>query len=209
VLVPGLTASAVILAILGVTYFGGGGWDAVTHVYAAQGDRVHNPPSLAAALLEPWRWGLVSMSHYATVWRVLFLLQVLPAIGVALFPVRSRQALVLGCLTVVLAFAQFGKVFSPQWICWVAPLAVLVAPGAWVPLLLVVVLQILIYIQIPVLYYARMTDPANASLGAAGLEGASSFWIVSDTRLALLALFWAWSSWAFVRTVMRPAARAA
>ena len=120
---------------------------------------------------------------------------------------RSRQALLLGSLTVVLAFAQFGKVFSPQWICWVSPLAVLVAPVAWVPLVLVVVLQVLIYVQIPVLYYARMTDPASASLGASGLEGASAFWAVSDTRLALLALFWAWSCWAFLRTVMRPAAR--
>lgn len=205
VLVPGLAASAVIVAILGVTY-ASGGWEAVKYVYSAQGDRVHNPPSLAAALLEPWRWGAVSMSHYATVWRTLFLLQVLPAVAVALFPVRTPQALVLGCLTVVLAFAQFGKVFSPQWICWVAPLAVLVAPGAWLAAALLVVLQILIYVQIPVLYYARMTDPANAGLGAHGLEGASAFWIVSDTRLVLLALFWAWCSWAFVRTVMRPQA---
>jgi hypothetical protein len=66
------------------------------------------------------------------------------------------------------------------------------------------VLQVLIYIQIPVLYFARMTDPAFAQLGAAGLEGATAFWVVSDARLLLLAVFWAWSCWRFVRTVMRP-----
>jgi len=205
VLTPGLCALAVILAILAIS-FSGGGWEAVTHAYLSQGGRVHNPPSLASAILEPWRWGLVPMSYYATVWRLLFLLQVLPAAVLALFPVRSPRALVLGCLCVVLAFAQFGKVFSPQWICWVAPLAILVAPGAWVPLAAVVVLQILIYVQIPVLYFSRMTDPAYAALGADGLQGATAFWVVSDSRIALLALFWAWSCWAFLRTVLRPMA---
>jgi hypothetical protein len=208
VLAPGLAAAAVIAAILGVT-FASGGWEAVKYVYAAQGGRVHNPPSLAAAILEPWRWGLLPLSAHPSVYRVLFLLQVLPAALLALVPVRSPRALILGCLAVVLAFAQFGKVFSPQWICWVAPLAVLVAPASWVALVLVVVLQVLIYVQIPVLYFARMTDPAFAQLGAAGLEGATAFWVVSDARLLLLALFWAWCCWAFVRTVMRPEASAA
>ena len=208
VIAPGLAAAAVIAAILGVT-FAGGGWEAVTHVYESQGGRVHNPPSLAAAILEPWRWGLLPLARDGLVYRALFLLQVLPAVVLALLPVRDRRALVLGCLAVVLAFAQFGKVFSPQWICWVAPLAVLVAPGSPVPLVLVVVLQLLIYVQIPVLYFARMTDPAYAQMGAAGLEGAAAFWAVSDARIVLLALFWAWSCWAFVRTVMRPAERAA
>ncbi|HZM00581.1 MAG TPA: glycosyltransferase 87 family protein [Planctomycetota bacterium] len=208
VLAPGLAAAAVILAILGVTWVGGGGWEAVSYVYESQGGRVHNPPSLAAAILEPWRWGLLPLSAHPAVYRVLFVLQVLPAVVLALFPVRSPRALLLGCLCVVLAFAQFGKVFSPQWICWVAPLALLLAPDV-VPLALAVVLQILIYVQIPLLYFARMTDPAVAGLGAGGLEGATAFWVVSDARIALLALFWAWSCWAFARTVRRPVAREA
>jgi len=209
VLAPGLVAAAVIVAILGVTWAWGGGWEAVAYVYSRQGDRVHNPPSLAAAILEPWRWGLLPLSSFPWVYRALFALQVLPAAALALFPVRTPRALLLGCLCVVLAFAQFGKVFSPQWICWVAPLAVLLAPDARAPLVLVVALQILIYVQLPFLYFARMTDPAASSAGAGGLQGATAFWIVSDTRIALLALFWAWSLWAFVRNVVRPAALAA
>ncbi|HVQ27248.1 MAG TPA: glycosyltransferase 87 family protein [Planctomycetota bacterium] len=209
VLGPGLAAAGVIVAILGITFLWGGGWDAVTYVYSRQGDRVHNPPSLAAALLEPWRWGVFPLASFPAVYRVLFVLQVLPAVALACAPVRSPRALVLGCLCVVLAFAQFGKVFSPQWICWVAPLAVLVAPGSRMALALLVALQFLIYLQIPVLYFARMTDPASAGQGAGGLQGATAFWAASDTRIALLALFWAWSCWAFLRTVCRPAPLAA
>ena len=209
VVLPGLAAAAVIVAILGVTYVWGGGWEAVTYVYGRQGNRVHNPPSLAAALLEPWRWGVFPLSSHPAVYRLLFALQVLPALVLALFPVRTPRALLLGCLGVVLAFAQFGKVFSPQWICWVAPLAVLLAPQERVPRALLVVLQILIYVQLPVLYFARMTDPAAAGAGAGGLEGATAFWVVSDTRIVLLALFWAWCCAAFLRTVVRPAAVAA
>jgi len=163
----------------------------------------------AMILVSAWRWGLLPLSSFPWVYRALFALQVLPAAALALFPVRTPRALLLGCLCVVLAFAQFGKVFSPQWICWVAPLAVLLAPDARAPLVLVVALQILIYVQLPFLYFARMTDPAASSAGAGGLQGATAFWIVSDTRIALLALFWAWSLWAFVRNVVRPAALAA
>jgi hypothetical protein len=200
VLVPGAAAAGVCLAILAVTFLqDGGGLDAVLKVYEHHAGRHHNMSSLVAALVEPWRWGVFPLADVDGVARALSLLQFLPALLLALFPVRTPKGLLLGCLAVVLGFAQFGRVFSPQWICWVTPLAVLLAPRWRTGRALQVVLEFLIYVQIPVLYYETMLG-AEPSLRAAG-----AFWIVSDTRLALLFVFWAWSLQAFVRTVVRPA----
>jgi hypothetical protein len=187
--------------MLAVTWWQrGGGLDAVLMVYRHHAGRPHNMSSIVAALVEPWRWGVFPLSAVDGVARALTALQFLPALALALCPVRTRRALLLGCLVVVLGFALFGRVFSPQWICWVAPLAVLAAPGTRGIRGLAAAVDVLIYIQIPVLYYETMTGPTRS------LEGATGFWVVSDTRLVLMLVLWAWSSWAFVRTVGRPAA---
>jgi hypothetical protein len=199
VLVPGVAAAAVCLGMLAVTFVQkGGGLDAVLKVYQHHAGRNHNMSSLVAALVEPWRWGVFPISAVDGVAKTLAALQFLPALLLALLPVRTPRALLLGCLAVVLGFAQFGRVFSPQWICWVTPLAVLLAPGSRTVRGLQVALELLIYVQIPVLYYETMAGPEPV------LRTASTFWIVSDTRLVLLLAFWAWSLWAIVRTVGRP-----
>jgi len=198
VIAPGLAATAAMAAILGITWFwDGGGWEAVSYVYQHHADRPPNPPSLVYALRSPERWSWVPRGMARGIESLLPALQFAPALVLALFPVRSRRALLLGALCVVLGFAQFGKVFSPQWVCWVAPLAILLAPRSRLCLALVVLLQLLIYVQIPVLYYERMGVPG------ASLNGASGFWAVCDLRIALLFTFWAWSLVAFLRTVWR------
>ncbi|MGQ0553875.1 MAG: hypothetical protein ACT4PU_11730 [Planctomycetota bacterium] len=207
VLVPGLVAGAVITAILSVSYVGGG-WEAVTHVYSHHAGRVHNPPSLAAAILEPWRWGLLPLESFPRVYQWLTVLQFLPAVLLALVPIRSRTALLWACLAVVVGFAEFGKVFSPQWICWVSPLALLLAPGRRTLLGLIVALELLIYLQIPLLFYSHMTTPEAAAALARGqpaIPPEAFFWWVSDGRHLLLFGLWAWSLAAFLRTVSRGA----
>ena len=201
VLLPGVVAALLCVAILGVTYcWDHGGMAAVTWVYKKQGFRPPNPPSLVWALAGPGRWGWVPEAAMDRLTGALQWLQFLPGFALALLPVRSRRSLLWGSLVVVLAFAQFGKVFSPQWVVWVAPIAVLLAPVSTASLLFNVVLQVLIYVQIPVLWYATMrSGPADLEPGA----GAGAFWAVCDARIVLLFLFWAWSLGAFLRTVLR------
>lgn len=51
------------------------------------------------------------------------------AAGIALLAARrpSRDALVIGALAIVCAFVAFGKVLSPQYVCWLLPLAAVAA----------------------------------------------------------------------------------
>lgn len=196
VIVPGLAAAATLAVILGITFFwDGGGWAAISYVYEHHAGRPPNPPSLVYALRSPERWSWVPAGVAKGIESLLPALQFAPALLLALFPIRSRRTLLLGALCVVLGFAQFGKVFSPQWVCWVVPLALLLAPRSRLCVALVVLLQLLIYVQIPVLYYERMGVPG------ATLANADAFWAVCDLRIMLLFVFWAWSLAAFLRTV--------
>ncbi|MBM3984784.1 MAG: DUF2029 domain-containing protein [Planctomycetes bacterium] len=197
VLAPGLVAGGTCLAVLALTWFwGDGGWAAVRYVYGFHGGRDPNPGSIVYALTTPRRWGVLGPGDSEWLGRVATALQFLPALLLALAPVRSRRALVLGCLTVVLAFMQFGKVWSPQWIVWVTPLALLASPGSRAALLLLVASELLVYVQTPLLYYESVGNPAHP-------DGSAAYWAVSSARIACLALFWAWSLAAFLRTVGR------
>jgi hypothetical protein len=200
VILPGLSALAVCLAILGVTWmWDRGGREAVEYVYRNQMGRDPNPPSIVAALTVPGRWGLFTLEDEDWLSRAFMLLQFLPAVLLALLPIRTRRALLLGCLTVVLGFMQFGKVFSPQWICWVTPLAVLLAPRSLPCLLLLVAAELATYVQNPVIFYEAMGMPGITT------RGTPAFWAACDTRIAVLFAFWAWSFAAFLRTVLLPA----
>jgi len=194
---PGLAAGLVVLAVLVVNYaWRGGGLPAVLHHYEWHLKRPPNAGSLVFAMSAPGRWEWVAQESVPTLIRVLTLVQFLPAILLALLPVRSRGALLLGCLTVVLAFTLFTKDFSPQWIVWIAPLAILLAADSWPCRLLLPVLAVMVYVQMPLLYYERL-QPGGT------LVESAAFWAASDTRIALLGLFFAWSATAFVRSVRR------
>lgn len=197
VLLPGLAAGGTCAAILAITWFWkDGGREAVEYVYGFHGAREPNPGSILYSLVTRGRWELFTRDDLPWLGRLATGLQFLPALLLALAPVRSRRALVVGCLTVVLGFMQFGKVFSPQWIAWVTPLAVLACVGSWPALLLLLAAELLIYVQVPLLFYEAVGNPAYP-------DGSPAYWAVSGTRMAVLAAFWAWSLAAFLRTVWR------
>jgi len=123
--------------------------------------------------------------------------QFLPALLMAFVPLRDRRALLAACLVVVLGFIQFGKVFSPQWIVWVAPLAILAGTASRWALPLLVLADALTYLQTPVFFYEFVDNPEYTATSP-GLR------LASTLRIVGLALFWAWSLWLFLRTVGRP-----
>ena len=205
VLVPGLLAAAVCVAILAITWvWHGGGLEAVAYVYGpkGQGDRVPNRGSLVYALCSKDMWGWFKARDEDWVGRWATVAQFLPALVLACVPVRGRRALVAACLVVVLGFMQFGKVFSPQWIVWVAPLAILAGVGSRWALVLLVLGDLLTYLQTPLFFYEFVDNPEYTATSP-GLR------LASTLRIVGLALFWAWSLWAFLRTVGRPEPAAA
>jgi hypothetical protein len=205
VLVPGLLAAAVCLGILAITWcWGGGGRGGVEYVYGprGQGDRTPNPGSIVYAMTSPEMWAWFAPSQIDTVARWASIAQFLPAVLMACVPLRSRRALLVACLVVVLGFMQLGKVFSPQWIVWVAPLAILVGSETKVALALLVASDVAIYVQTPLLFYEFVGNPAYVQVSRPLLTA-------STVRIVVLLAFWAWSLWALLRTLGRPQETAA
>ncbi|HVS18502.1 MAG TPA: hypothetical protein VMT18_07875, partial [Planctomycetota bacterium] len=198
-IVPGLVAGAVCLAVLGVTFvWDGGGLEAASYVYKHHAARGVNQSSILAALTRSDRWGLFEPESQAALSPLFTALQFLPAALLALVPIRSRESLLTGCLLVVVGFVTFSKVFSPQWILWISPLAVLLVPGRRLLLVLLVALELLIYLQIPVLHYG---GPADVDGHPRVLQPLAAFWTVCDLRIAMLLTLWVWTLAAFVRSV--------
>lgn len=198
-IVPGLIAGAVCLTLLCVTFvWDGGGIEAATYAYKHHAARGVNQSSILAALTRPDRWAVVAPQAQASLSPVFTALQFLPAALLALLPIRSREALLSGCLLVVVGFVTFSKVFSPQWILWIAPIAILLVPGRPVLLALLVALELLLYLQLPVLHYG---GPAEVDGQPALLQPLAAFWTVCDLRIAVLAALWVWTLVTFVRNV--------
>jgi len=199
VVVPGLVAGGVCLAVLGVTFlWNGGGLEAASYVYKHHAARGANQSSILFALTRPERWGVFELAREPALSKASTLLQFLPAALLALLPVRSREALLSGCLLVVVGFVTFSKVFSPQWILWISPLAILLAPRRRLLLALLVALELLIYLQIPVLHYG---GPAEVDGQPLLMRPLAAFWTVCDLRIATLVALWAWCLVTFLRAV--------
>jgi len=143
-------------------------------------------------------WGWFDATAQATLSKLATLAQFTPALVLAFVPLRSRRALLAACLVVVLSFMQFGKVFSPQWIVWLAPLAILVGSQARAALLLLVLCDLLTWLHMPLFFYEYVGNPAYGAELSRGLS-----WSIS-LRIVALALFWAWSLWTLLRTLGRP-----
>ena len=78
----------------------------------------------------------------------------------------------------VLVFIVFARINSPQWILWVSPLLIILAGGRLF-VAGIIVLDILSYLQYPVLYHLRTYSDGYQNL----------FLIVFSVRLALLIAF--------------------
>ncbi|HTK59732.1 MAG TPA: hypothetical protein VL283_00860 [Candidatus Baltobacteraceae bacterium] len=72
--------------------------------------------------------------------------------------VRDSRTFVRACLYLLIPFTAFGWFFSQQWIIWIAPLLILVAAPK--ELLMLAVLDILLFLQFPVLYDVDFRAPA-------------------------------------------------
>ncbi len=194
--VPGAIAGFFCLAVLGVTWiWDGGGKDAVLYVYEHHGKRSPNPASVVTALTRRWQW--VPLERQEALSQVFMLLQFVPAALLALFPVRDRDTLIRGCLVVVLGFFTFSRVFSPQWVIWVTPIAALLAPRLRMLALFAVALEIVIYLQNPVLFHEGLRATAR------GFEISDAWHVTSAVRIGLMFTFWAWCLGGFLRTVLR------
>lgn len=104
--------------------------------------------------------------------------------------VAGREAYVRACLYLLIPFVAFGWFFSQQWIIWIAPLALLVAGAA--ELRLLIALDLLLFLQFPVLYDAD-------------LHGAA-FDVVTALRSAVLVLLW-WLNARALRRLSKGTAR--
>jgi hypothetical protein len=197
---PGLALAAVCAAVNAVTFFhGGGGVEAVSFLYRyLLGGRGPNHSSVLALMTDPERWAWFAPESRETLERVFQALQVAPAIVLALAGVRSRAALVHGCAVVGLSAAIWSYFFSPQWVWWSLPFALLLAAEFWPYRWLVPLVAAGIYVQLPLVYYHELER-----MKASGAPSAF-FWHVLTTRAAVLFLFLAVALAGFFAARRRP-----
>lgn len=192
--VPGALAGGVIAALLGVTYvWGGGGVEAVRSVFDWHANvRQPNHSSFLALLTNPERWGWFDASQRPALERAFKLMQLAPGFLLAFLPLRTPRALLLGCLTATTFSIAFSEFFSPQWVMWITALGLYLAPRHKVLLALIFALELVMYLQLPVLWYrAQETGEAGA------------FWTVSSVRMALLLVMIATALALFTRELLR------
>ena len=204
--VPGALAGAVIVALLAVTFvWGGGGMDAVTAVFEWHANVrkpnhssflsiLTNPrdPGAPAGVFAPQGWGLFDRDKRDALEGLFKPLQLAPGFLLALLPIRSNRALILGALSATLFAIVFHEFFSPQWVLWLTALGLYLAPRFKVVLALVVALELVMYTQLPWLWY-RMQESGDPG----------GFWTVTTIRMALMLAFLAVATGLFLREVLR------
>lgn len=180
VIAPGLVTTAVVAIVLSITWFwGDGGFEAVRFLFDYhRNERVPNYSSLLSALTDPERLAWLPRNDEGV--RTLFtLLQLAPGFVLACLPLRSRDAFLHACLAATLSAVLFSKFFSPQWICWGTAVAVLLAPRHRLLLIMLVLLELLAYLQLPVSHYH------GAATGDRGL-----YYVVNAVRMTALVASW-------------------
>ena len=187
VVVPGAILGAFCFAMLAITWsWHGGGLDAVSFVLDWHlHTRVPNHASALTLLTEPIRLGWIDQAYQPMLGKLFLGLQLLLPFGLALVPIRNRHHLLEGCLAVTIGMALYSKFFSPQWVIWITAIAILLAPRYRIYLVFLVALELVIYLQLPLYYYAfGLEDP--------------SFWVVTYVRLGLFAAFWLFTLGSFL-----------
>lgn len=155
VLLPLSVAALAAAAVAAVfTWRYGGGLEGFWFPFEWQGQRREpNHASLLALMTNAERWGWLDYAWRDDLERVFRVLQVLPALLLALVPLRTERAFLLAGLVALGAAVSFSQFFSPQWILWLAPFALLLAPSARGLLALFVAFDVVLYVQLPVLHY--------------------------------------------------------
>ncbi len=138
--------------------------------------------------------GLVAFLLYRNFereYRLSTLFRVLQIVGIFsplfLLPKR-REELVGVCTIVVLSLLTFAKFYSPQWIVWVTPLLLVMmrSRGDWLKFW---ALQLVVYLQYPVLYLYSWPHNWHWRLGGLWLVFNFGYWFLVATKFALFLLF--------------------
>jgi Glycosyltransferase family 87 len=202
---PALACAAMCALVLGLSYLqaGGGdaGWDAMTRVYIWHDEvRKPNHSSVLALMTSPERWGWLPLEARDDWERVFKLLIVVPTLLVAALGLRTKAALLQACAFTALSCVIFQKFFSPQWVLWVLPLLLPLVARMRIYMLLLPLLAVLIYVQLPLLYYGDSTETPR------GYDLSERFWRVTDARVVLLFALWALALWGVWRERRAPGA---
>ncbi|MFT7465445.1 MAG: hypothetical protein ACI9EF_003812 [Pseudohongiellaceae bacterium] len=194
VLFPGLIVVAVIVTVLGICWaWDGGGLEAVKFVFDWHANvRKPNHSSLLHALTHPDRWGWLQASARPQLELLFKALQLAPGFVLACFVIRTRRALLLGCLAATLGSMVFSEFFSPQWVIWVTALAVLLAPTQRRFLALLVGLELVMYLQLPLFHHHSQA-----------VSEFSGFWFVNSLRIAVVVLFFVVTLFSFFQEQRR------
>ena len=143
----GLATLALVAGVLGLAVLAfspGGAWYAI-HYQTARPLEIESTP---ATMLYVWDWlfgrrgrmfgsfGSINLGHagsgFVTVLCGLLLIASIAALTYRAARQNQPRGLVLASVAAVAAFAAFGKVFSPQYVVWLAPLIALGAAwGEW------------------------------------------------------------------------------
>ncbi len=99
--------------------------------------------------------------------------------------VGGKEAYVRACLYLLIPFVAFGWFFSQQWIIWIAPLALLVAGTK--ELWLLVLLDLLLFLQFPLLYDADLHGAAFDAVTVLRTAVLAALWWLNAKNLAGLA----------------------
>jgi hypothetical protein len=205
-LAPAAACIAVCAGVLAISYWQAGsgerGFDAMTRVYLWHDqERKANHSSVLALMTAPERWGWVQSAQRDR-WEQLFkYAMVLPTLVLSLFGLRTKAALLHAAGFTALACVIFQKFFSPQWVLWVLPLLLPLAGRAKSYRVLLPLLAVLIYVQLPLLFYG------DSKITPTGYDPSDRFWFVTNARVVLLFVLWALALWGALAERRRTDAR--
>ncbi|TAJ09185.1 MAG: DUF2029 domain-containing protein [Planctomycetota bacterium] len=193
-LAPAAACLGVCALVLALSYLqaGGGerGFDAMTRVYLWHDqDRKANHSSVLALMTAPERWNWLPAAARDRWEQIFKYAMVLPTLLLALSGLRTKAALLHAAGFTALACVIFQKFFSPQWVLWILPLLLPLAGRAKAYRVLLPLLAVLIYAQLPLLFYGDSKVTPN------GLDPSPRFWFVTNARVVLLFALWALALW--------------
>jgi hypothetical protein len=185
-LTPAAVALGFCVLVLATTYlWDDGGWPAVRFVLDwHRTTRLPNHASALTLLTEPGHLEWFSSADRAWLGSLFSALQLGLPLLLALLPIRDRDTLIKACLVSALGMLLYQKFFSPQWVMWATTLAIPLAARSRTYLLATVVLDLLIYIQLPVAYYHTLLH------GGGDPSQPSAFWTISYVRLWAFGAYW-------------------
>jgi hypothetical protein len=140
-----------------------GGLAAVKVPFSYQGERDTNPGSLAERFFRGWLGvSYESLLQGLKAFRVLQFAPALFAVAIGWFRPRPA-ALCAASAALVTTFVLFHNIYSPQFQCWIVPLAALAAGGraGLVVLGLAFAADVVTYVQFPILSSQARFDPAT------------------------------------------------